>query len=40
MMKWDKPMLTDSGGFQVFSLGAQLQQKDTEGQVKKRISAN
>lgn len=22
-MQWDKPMLTDSGGFQVFSLGAQ-----------------
>lgn len=21
-MKWNKPILTDSGGFQVFSLGA------------------
>jgi queuine tRNA-ribosyltransferase len=26
-MGWSKPMLTDSGGFQVFSLGKQLQQK-------------
>lgn len=30
-MGWDKPMLTDSGGFQVFSLGKQLQQKNTAG---------
>lgn len=30
-MQWDKPMLTDSGGFQVFSLGKQLAQKGTEG---------
>lgn len=37
MMTWDKPMLTDSGGFQVFSLGAQLQKKDSEGQVKKEL---
>ena len=29
-MKWDGPMLTDSGGFQVFSLG-QLRQIDEEG---------
>lgn len=28
MMQWNKPMLTDSGGFQVFSLGAQLKRKD------------
>lgn len=31
-MKWDGPMLTDSGGFQVFSLGAQMNdraKKDT-----------
>ncbi len=27
-MKWDKPMLTDSGGFQVFSLGKQKEMKD------------
>lgn len=27
-MQWDKPMLTDSGGFQVFSLGKQLEQKN------------
>lgn len=26
-MGWSKPMLTDSGGFQVFSLGKQLEQK-------------
>lgn len=28
MMQWNRPMLTDSGGFQVFSLGAQLKRKD------------
>lgn len=27
MMNWDKPMLTDSGGFQVFSLGEQMKRK-------------
>ncbi len=27
MMNWKRPMLTDSGGFQVFSLGKQLAQK-------------
>ncbi len=27
MMGWDRPILTDSGGFQVFSLGAQLGQQ-------------
>src|SRR5258706_15962893 len=27
MMQWNKPVLTDSGGFQVFSLGEQLKQK-------------
>ncbi len=27
-MKWDKPMLTDSGGFQVFSLGKQREAID------------
>lgn len=27
-MKWDKPILTDSGGFQVFSLGAMRQIKE------------
>lgn len=26
-MQWDKPILTDSGGFQVFSLGLQKEQK-------------
>jgi queuine tRNA-ribosyltransferase len=29
-MRWDKPILTDSGGFQVFSLGA-LRKIDSEG---------
>jgi tRNA-guanine transglycosylase len=28
-MKWDGPMLTDSGGFQVFSLGKQKEQKES-----------
>ncbi len=28
MMQWDKPVLTDSGGFQVFSLGKQLESKN------------
>lgn len=27
-MKWEKPILTDSGGFQVFSLGKQLEAKN------------
>ncbi|MBT7754687.1 MAG: tRNA-guanine transglycosylase, partial [Candidatus Magasanikbacteria bacterium] len=27
-MKWDKPILTDSGGFQVFSLGKQKEKKE------------
>lgn len=27
MMQWDRPVLTDSGGFQVFSLGKQLADK-------------
>ncbi len=27
-MKWNKPMLSDSGGFQVFSLGLQREQKE------------
>jgi tRNA-guanine transglycosylase len=27
-MNWNKPMLTDSGGFQVFSLGKQIEQKE------------
>lgn len=27
LMRWGKPVLTDSGGFQVFSLGAQLKSK-------------
>ncbi len=29
-MGWDKPILTDSGGFQVFSLGAQMRQNGAE----------
>lgn len=29
-MNWDKPMLTDSGGFQVFSLGKQLEGKQAK----------
>jgi queuine tRNA-ribosyltransferase len=29
-MNWNKPMLTDSGGFQVFSLGAQIDQKNAD----------
>jgi queuine tRNA-ribosyltransferase len=28
-MNWDRPILTDSGGFQVFSLGAQKTRKET-----------
>lgn len=31
--KWRKPMLTDSGGFQVFSLGAQQQLKSGQNRV-------
>ena len=27
-MQWQKPILTDSGGFQVFSLGAQKETKE------------
>src|SRR5258708_5875232 len=27
MMEWNKPVLTDSGGFQVFSLGEQMKRK-------------
>lgn len=30
MMNWNKPVLTDSGGFQVFSLGKQLEDKKGE----------
>ncbi len=33
-MKWSKPILTDSGGFQVFSLGAQLIAKQALQQAK------
>lgn len=29
-MRWSKPVLTDSGGYQVFSLGAKLSKKTTE----------
>ena len=29
-MKWDRPILTDSGGFQVFSLGKQMATKNHE----------
>ncbi len=31
-MRWDKPILTDSGGFQVFSLGKQMESKLLPGQ--------
>jgi queuine tRNA-ribosyltransferase len=33
-MQWHQPMLTDSGGFQVFSLGLQQEKKDAQNQVK------
>ncbi len=33
-MGWDQPMLTDSGGFQVFSLGKQLEQGGRSSRVK------
>lgn len=29
-MNWDRPILTDSGGFQVFSLGLQKEKKDAQ----------
>jgi tRNA-guanine transglycosylase len=32
-MGWEKPMLTDSGGFQVFSLGKQIEQKMISGEL-------
>lgn len=34
LMNWSGPVLTDSGGFQVFSLGAQTQQRGDSSQVK------
>jgi queuine tRNA-ribosyltransferase len=33
-MRWNKPILTDSGGFQVFSLGQQKEQKSGKSSVK------
>ena len=33
-MNWDKPILTDSGGFQVFSLGLQKEAKDAKSNEK------
>jgi queuine tRNA-ribosyltransferase len=33
-MNWKKPMLTDSGGFQVFSLGSQMESKTSPKQKK------
>lgn len=33
-MKWSGPILTDSGGFQVFSLGLQQEQKSSTNQIK------
>lgn len=33
-MNWDRPILTDSGGFQVFSLGAQKTRKENESETK------
>ena len=32
-MNWDRPILTDSGGFQVFSLGTQKEKKDRKSTV-------
>jgi queuine tRNA-ribosyltransferase len=32
-MNWDKPILTDSGGFQVFSLGKQMEMKHEDGKL-------
>ncbi len=37
-MQWPGPILTDSGGFQVFSLGAQLQDKPKSQQLKVKIT--
>lgn len=34
-MHWDRPILTDSGGFQVFSLGIQKEQKGQQGKLVK-----
>ncbi len=34
-MNWDRPILTDSGGFQVFSLGIQKEQKGQQGKLVK-----
>ena len=36
-MNYEKPILTDSGGFQVFSLGAQKDRKTENGKVKTYI---
>lgn len=33
-MNWDRPILTDSGGFQVFSLGQDLKERHTAGGAK------
>ncbi len=33
-MNWERPILTDSGGFQVFSLGAQKTKKEENSEVK------
>lgn len=35
-MNWHKPMLTDSGGFQVFSLGKQMEAKENKGMSDKK----
>ncbi len=37
-MRWDKPILTDSGGFQVFSLGLKAEVKNGEGPRLVKIS--
>jgi queuine tRNA-ribosyltransferase len=37
-MKWDKPILTDSGGFQVFSLGLQMAEKDQSQPTQTKIT--
>ncbi len=35
-MNWDRPILTDSGGFQVFSLGAQKESKQRNSEIAKQ----
>jgi len=39
-MNWDKPILTDSGGFQVFSLGKQKEKKQDKKNNEKLVKIN